>query len=70
MCGLENLSFQYNEIISSSKLSFHNPLVMKHYNVFSIFFFRLRKLSFYKIQLVDYFTHMLYLSDTHKLDGP
>ena len=27
-CSLENLYFQYDEIISTSKLPFHNPLVM------------------------------------------
>ena len=31
VCSLENLFFQYNEIISTSKLPFHNPLVMKYY---------------------------------------
>ena len=36
VCSLE-IFFQYNEIISTSKLPFHNPLVMKYYNVFSIF---------------------------------
>ena len=34
---LENLFFQYNEIISTSKLPFHNPLVMKYYNVLAYF---------------------------------
>ena len=48
MCSLENIFFQYNEIISTSKLPFHNPLVVKYHNVFSIFFFRLWKLSFTK----------------------
>ena len=28
MCSLENLYFKYDEIISTSKLPFHNPLVM------------------------------------------
>ena len=28
VCSLENLYFQYDEIISTSKLPFHNPLVM------------------------------------------
>ena len=40
------LTIQYNEIISTSKLSFHNPLLMKYYNALGIFFFRLWKLSF------------------------
>ena len=37
VCSLENLIFQYNEIISTSKLPFHNPLVMKSYNVLAYF---------------------------------
>ena len=37
VCSLENLFFQYNEIISTSKLLFHNPLVMKYYNVSAYF---------------------------------
>ena len=69
VCSLEYRFFQYNEIISISKLHFHNPLVMKYYNAFGIFFFRLWKLSFYLIHLVDYFAHKLYLSNTHKLHG-
>ena len=69
MCSLEYRFFQYNEIISISKLHFHNPLVMKCYNAFGIFFFRLWKLSFFLIHLVDYFAHKLYLSNTHKLHG-
>ena len=69
VCSLENLFIQLNEIISTSKLPFHNPLVIKYYNVISIFFYRLRKLSFYYIQLVDYFALILYLSNTHKLHG-
>ena len=28
VCSLENLYFQFDEIISKSKLPFHNPLVM------------------------------------------
>ena len=28
VCSLENLYFQYDGIISASKLPFHNPLVM------------------------------------------
>ena len=28
VCSLENLYFQYDEIISTSKLSFYNPLIM------------------------------------------
>ena len=28
VCSLENLYFQYDEIVSISKLPFHNPLVM------------------------------------------
>ena len=30
VCSLENLFFQYKEIISTSKLPFHNPLVMEY----------------------------------------
>ena len=37
MCSLENLFFQHNEIISTSKLPFRNPLVMKYYNVLAYF---------------------------------
>ena len=37
VCSLGNLFFQYNEIISTSKLPFHNPLVMKYYNVLAYF---------------------------------
>ena len=37
VCFLENLFFQHNEIISTSKLPFHNPLVMKYYNVLAYF---------------------------------
>ena len=37
VCSLENLFFQYNEIIITSKLPFHNPLVMKYYNVLAYF---------------------------------
>ena len=33
VCSLENLFFQYKEIISTSKLPFQNPLVMEYYNV-------------------------------------
>ena len=36
-CSLENLFFQYDKIISTSKLPFHNPLVMKYYNVLAYF---------------------------------
>ena len=69
-CAVLNIVFfQYNEIISISKLHFHNPLVMKYYNAFGIFFFRFTKLSFYLSHLVDYFAHKLYLSNTHKLHG-
>ena len=42
---------------------------MKYYNAFGIFYFRLWKLSFYLIHLVDSFAHKLYLSNTHKLHG-
>ena len=41
VCSLENLFFLYNEMIITSKLPFHIPLVMKCYNVFSTFVFRL-----------------------------
>ena len=37
VCSLENLSIQYNEIISTYKLHFHNPLVMKYYTVLVYF---------------------------------
>ena len=37
VCSLENLFFQYNEIISTSKLPFYNPLVMKYCNVSTYF---------------------------------
>ena len=37
VCSLENLFFQYNEIIITSKLPFHNPLVMKYYKVLAYF---------------------------------
>ena len=40
-CSHENLFFQYNDIISTSKFPFHNPLVIRYYNFFSILFFRL-----------------------------
>ena len=62
--------FMYNEIISTSKLPFNKPLVTKYYTVFCTFFFRFWKLSFYLIQLVEYFAHILYPSNTHKLHGP
>ena len=39
VCFLENLFLQYNEIISTSKLPFHNLLVMKYYNVLASFSF-------------------------------
>ena len=29
--------FKYNEIITTSKLPFHNPLIMKYYNVLAYF---------------------------------
>ena len=67
VCSLEYCFFQYNQIISTSKLPFHNPLLMKYYTAFGIFFFRLWKLFFHLIHLVDYFAHKLYLSNTHKL---
>ena len=31
------LFFQYNEIISTSKLPFHNPLIIGYYNVLAYF---------------------------------
>ena len=37
MCSFESNFFQHDEIISTSKLPFHNPLVVKCYNVFIIF---------------------------------
>ena len=69
VCSLEKFFFIYDEIISTSKLLFNKPLVTKYYTLFSIFFFRLWKLSFYLIQLVEYFAHILYPSNTHKLHG-
>ena len=42
VCSLENLFFQYNDIIgdiiSTSKFPIHNPLVMKYYNFFFAYF--------------------------------
>ena len=35
--SLENLFFRYNEIISTSKLLFHPPLVMKYYKFLAYF---------------------------------
>ena len=57
--------FQYNKIISTSKLPFHNPLVMKYYNVFSIF-----SLDYEKCPISKFIAYILYLSNTHKLHGP
>ena len=37
VCSLVNLIFQYNEIISTSKLPFHNSVVMKYYNGLTYF---------------------------------
>ena len=37
VCSLENLFFQYNEIISTGKLLFYNPLVMNYYDVLAYF---------------------------------
>ena len=36
VCSLEK-KIKYNETISTSKLPFHNPLVMKYYNVLAYF---------------------------------
>ena len=36
-CSLENLFSSINEIVSTSKLPFYNPLVMKYYNVLAFF---------------------------------
>ena len=47
MCSLENLIFQDNEIISTSELPFHNPLVMKYYKVLAYISFAYENLSFY-----------------------
>ena len=41
VCSLENLYFQYDEIISTSKLPIHNPLVMNITTFLVYFFFRL-----------------------------
>ena len=38
----------YNEIISTSKLPFHNPLVMKYYNVLAYFSFDYENCPFTK----------------------
>ena len=35
--SLENLKFMINETISTSKLPFNKPLVMKYYNVLAYF---------------------------------
>ena len=37
MCSLENLFFPVEEIISTGKLSFHNPLVMDYYKDLAYF---------------------------------
>ena len=38
LCSIENLFFpQYNDIISTNKFPFHNPLVMKYYNFLAYF---------------------------------
>ena len=42
VCVLLTIFFQYNGIISTSNIYFHNPLVMKYNNFFSNFFFRLK----------------------------
>ena len=64
VCSLENIYFQYDEIISTSTLPFHYPLVM-NITTFLAYF----SLDFYKIQLVDYYANILYLPNTHKLHG-
>ena len=58
-----NSFFQYKEIISTSKLPCHNPLVMKYYNVFSIFFLEYENSPFTRFSI-------LYLFNTHNLHGP
>ena len=37
VCFRKTLFFDYNEIISTIKLTFHNLLVMKYYNVLAYF---------------------------------
>ena len=69
MCSLENPFFQYNEIISTSKLPLYNPLVMKYYNVLAYFSLNYENCPSTEKQLVDYFAHILYLSNTHKVPG-
>ena len=70
VCSLVNL-FSSIMKISTSELPFHNPLVMKCNNIFSIFFsLDYENCPFIEIQLVDNFAHKLYLSNTHKLQGP
>ena len=41
VCSLENLYFQSDEIISTRKLSFNNPLVKNITTFLAYFFFRL-----------------------------
>ena len=48
VCSLKNLFFQYNEIISTIKLPFHNPLVKKYYNVWAYFSLDYEKCPFTK----------------------
>ena len=48
VCCLENIFFLYNEIVSKSKLPFHNPLDMKYYYVLEYFSLDYEKCPFTK----------------------
>ena len=64
MCSIENLFFQYN----ASKFPFHNPLVMKYYNLFLAYLsLDYENCPFTKF---SYFVHKLYIFNTHMLHGP
>ena len=54
---------QYNDIIRTSKFPFHNPLVMKYYNVLAYFSLDYDHCPFT-------FAQILYRSNTHKLHEP
>ena len=67
LCSLE-FFFQYNEIISTSKLPFHNPLVMKYYKILAYFSLDYDIGSFTN-SFGRFFEHLLYIFNTHKLHG-
>ena len=62
--------FKYNDIISTSQFPFHNPLVMKYYNFFSIFFISNMKIVLLLNSVDRYFAIILYPSNTDKLHRP